>query len=225
MKTMKHEVLLFGKGPIMKRIILNLMLFNSVFLVGCAENMKLYSGPKLPKNEVAYIVSGGSPSLIYLTTLHVDGKQIIPDPNSRKLKSIEMLPGLHEIEAKMILTSCWGATSCNASKKEFPHSIRVTFNAEAGKKYVIAAALLWDEKYSKKTQHPNNVFHVLTNQMLGTKSGKYMWRMFLTLKEFSMWIEEWKKYDFAEVVAGKGPEWRVIRGKEKISSPKTKIMC
>lgn len=245
-QTMKCEVLLFGKGDIMKGIILTLLLCISVFLVGCAENIRLYSGPKLPKSEVAYIVSGGSPSLIYFTTLHVDGKQIIPDPNGRAVSIVEILPGTHEIEATMKFFSCVDmlpvkheikATKnfftrngfyCSASRREFTYRIRDSFDAEAGKKYVIAAALLWDEKYLTQTRHPDTVFHIGVPYVRDyTDSGDDLY-MNRTLKEFDIWIEEWKMFGFGEVVVGKRPEWREIRSKEKtsiFSVPKTDIIC
>jgi len=186
-----------------------LLLCISVFSVGCAENIRMYSGPKLPKSKVAKLVSGHYPDLTYLSTLHVDGKQIIPDPNSRKLASVEMLPGLHNVEAKLVYISC-ERFHCTASKREFTHCVRGIFDAEAGKEYVIAAAILCDVEYRTQPFHPDNVYHIskgIASQVYKTTSGHPVYKTQIA-KETAMWIEEWKK-NFGNVVVGKRPAWRV----------------
>lgn len=65
--------------------------------LGCVQHIRLYSGPKLPDSKVARL-TGSHFQLYHMTTLYVDGRQLVPDPKGGWVGSAKVLPGPHRVE-------------------------------------------------------------------------------------------------------------------------------
>ena len=154
-----------------------------LLLVGCVQNIHLYPGPKLPDSKVAKLTGPGRYShyLFHMTTLHVDGRQLIPDPNGGRLGWAKVLPGPHEIE--------WSYKDPTAT---FTCSGSGTLDAEAGKTYRFYFV------YLPSGREKTDVYAYPGGEI-------QTFRVFV--KDYATGIEEENLWGENKVVVGTKPQW------------------
>jgi len=150
-----------------------------VFL-GCAKHISLYPGPKLPNSEVAKL-TGCNFALHRMTTLCVDGRQLVPDPNGGLVASAKVLPGLHEIK--------W---SYKAPTATFTCGGNGTLDAKAGKTYCFRFDYL-----------PSSRVLTHLDSYRGGETRTYR----VSVADHATWIEEQNFWGENEVVVGTKPLW------------------
>jgi len=113
-----------GRTNLKTRLLISLFLLVIFILSSCARNfarrrVRLYSGPKLPLNQVALLIIGSA-----VVQITVDGIDVIAPPRRSFSPAywIEMLPGVHRIAWE------WNWSSINFSGEG-------TLDAKAGRIY------------------------------------------------------------------------------------------
>ena len=152
----------------------------ALVLAGCVQHIHMYPGPRLPRSQVAKL-TGHHFQLYHMTTLYVDGRQLVPDPNGGWIGTAKVLPGPHEIE--------W---SYKARTATFTHRGSGTLDAEAGKTYCFRF------EYLPKSR-------VLTDLDIYRGGETRTYRV--SVADYATWIEERNFWGQAKVVVGAKPTW------------------
>jgi hypothetical protein len=120
----------------------------SLFLSGCAQNIvQMYSGSRLPENQVAMIETTGSlrtviPKAAAVVVKRIDGKETGVEKTAI-MPPIEVLPGTHSLDLR--LSRSLGTTDtggvASSGYKEYTVDKTLDLVAQAGHKYRIYGVL------------------------------------------------------------------------------------